>query len=266
MQYKILRREVENVFSNTYSYTPLIQYEGISDMTFSNGSVIATSTALFGSKQLNKFIVKNIFVSNYELHPSMMLDLNISYTADQVPTPATLSLEQESQTSTPHSNETVTTAISANVTVNPSNLTTASSNHLAANHSASPGGNVSEKPSGPEVPGTAQVHHSNPSSTTTSSTAEQGVPGWGVALLVLAAIILFLLLLLFILLLLCWCCWWRRRGFMNVSDPDPPGYYNPDIPMYSTHSTFDSHNGKSPQDSDSEKPPKNRTGMYVVNK
>lgn len=32
---------------------------------------------------------------------------------------------------------------------------------------------------------------------------------------------------------------------MSVSDPDPTGYYNPDIPMYSTHSTYDSHNGKS---------------------
>ncbi|KAI4892425.1 hypothetical protein NFI96_019354, partial [Prochilodus magdalenae] len=183
-------------FRNTFSFTPMIQYEGISQMTFSNGSVIATSTVLFGATQINQFLLKNIFVNTYQVHPSPVLDLNISYTS-------------------------------------------ASSSHQAASQSSS--------------------------STNTGSATDQGVPGWGVALLVLAAIILLLLLLLFILLLVCWCCWWRRRGFMNVSDPDPPGYYNPDIPLYSTHSTFESQNGKSPQDSDSETSPRNRTGMYIVN-
>ncbi|KAI7806130.1 putative mucin-17-like [Triplophysa rosa] len=66
------------------------------------------------------------------------------------------------------------------------------------------------------------------------------------------------------LLVMC-CCWPNKRTV--VKEPEviiPPMYFNPDIPMYSTHSTIDSPNGK--QVDDREKPPKNRTGMYVVNK
>ncbi|XP_048009350.1 cell wall integrity and stress response component 4 [Megalobrama amblycephala] len=90
------------------------------------------------------------------------------------------------------------------------------------------------------------------------------VPGWGVALLALAAISLFLLIILIILVVL-WCCCPKRRVFVNEPEEmNPPMYYNPDIPMYSTQSTFDTANGK--QADVREKPPKIRTGMYVVNK
>ncbi|XP_047667363.1 mucin-1-like [Tachysurus fulvidraco] len=110
---------------------------------------------------------------------------------------------------------------------------------------------ITQKPTGPEGSDTVAT--------------VQGVPGWGIAILVLAAIILFFMLVLLILLLLFWCCCWKQRGFMHVSDPDPTGYYNPDIPMYSTQSTYDSHNGKS-LDLDPERPQKNRSGTYTVNK
>ncbi|XP_016382017.1 cell wall protein TIR4-like [Sinocyclocheilus rhinocerous] len=89
------------------------------------------------------------------------------------------------------------------------------------------------------------------------------VPGWAIALLALAAASLFLLIILIILVVI-WCCCPKRRVFMNEAEEmNPPMYFNPDIPMYSTQSTFDTSNGK--QANVREKPPKNRTGMYVVN-
>lgn len=50
-------------------------------MFLSNGSVIASSTVLFGTKQKSGQTLKNIFVTNYQQHPSLNLDLNINYTA-----------------------------------------------------------------------------------------------------------------------------------------------------------------------------------------
>ncbi|MCI4374560.1 hypothetical protein PGIGA_G00007470 [Pangasianodon gigas] len=413
--YKILRQDVENLFFETYSFSPSAQYQEIAEMTFSNGSVIANSTVLFGTNQNSGQTVRRIFVTNYQQHPSLMLDLNINYTADQEPIPVPLSLlsnipqsisststttsitspnshtttelsdhvqsENESSTTSTTSaspisgsdklidnnnattataqthsttngsdlihfaSQTTSNSISNNsiTAVHPStitstmsasspsamtvhsgsNISTISSSsplnttvHSASNistissssplnttvHSASNISTISSSSSS-----TTTVHSASNISTISSSSSstttvhpssnisamsassssvssgktvtqkptgpegtdtvatEQGVPGWGIAILVLAAIILFFMLVLIILLLLFWCCWWRQRGFMNVSDPDPMGYYNPDIPMYSTHSTYDSHNGKS-LDSDSDRPPKNRTGMYAVNK
>ncbi|KAK2902671.1 hypothetical protein Q8A67_007384 [Cirrhinus molitorella] len=106
-----------------------------------------------------------------------------------------------------------------------------------------------------------------PSKTTTKShphtMANVLMPGWAVALLALAAVSLFLLIILIILVVL-WCCP-KRRVFVNEAEEmNPPMYFNPDIPMYSTQSSFDTSNGK--QADVREKPPKNRTGMYVVNK
>ncbi|KTG36863.1 hypothetical protein cypCar_00009450 [Cyprinus carpio] len=70
------------------------------------------------------------------------------------------------------------------------------------------------------------------------------VPGWAVALLVLAAVSLFLLIILIILVVI-WCCCPKRRVFMNEAEEmNPPMYFNPDIPMYSTQNTFDTSNGK----------------------
>ncbi|TRY59356.1 hypothetical protein DNTS_016622 [Danionella cerebrum] len=89
------------------------------------------------------------------------------------------------------------------------------------------------------------------------------IPGWGVALLAMAGVILFLLIILIILVMV-WCCCPRRRVFVNEADEmNPPMYYSPDIPMYSTQSTFETTNNK--QVDVREKPPKIRTGMYVVN-
>ncbi|XP_047666962.1 uncharacterized protein LOC125140839 [Tachysurus fulvidraco] len=82
--YKTLRQKVENVFFEIYKFTPSVQYQEITEMTFSNGSVIANSTVIFGSKQKSGEIVKQIFVKNYMQHHSpLRLDLNINYTADQ---------------------------------------------------------------------------------------------------------------------------------------------------------------------------------------
>ncbi|KAK1795239.1 hypothetical protein P4O66_010416 [Electrophorus voltai] len=130
-----------------------------------------------------------------------------------------------------------TTLTSDNMTVPPHNLTSLTSTTIPSSRPTSPA-----SPAEPNR--VAPSEHMAPASAAAGAAeAEQGVPGWGIALLVLAAFILFLFLVLLILLLLCWCCCWRTRGFVNMSDPTPIGYYNPDIPMYSTHSTYDSHNG-----------------------
>ncbi|KAG7335947.1 hypothetical protein KOW79_000640 [Hemibagrus wyckioides] len=405
--YKVLRREVENVFSEIYNFTSAVEYQKIAEMTFSNGSVIANSTVIFGTKQESGEKVKQVFVNNYEHHHSLLtLDLNINYTADQEPIPVQLpfltnisdsttamttsptstehhqdgneksaisttsastssgqskSIDDNSSTtppqtySTTHSHgftnstsqttsdsrsmevlssafvssttdtslSTIFPASSSTMTVRPSsNISTMSATssstttvhpssnrstisatrsstttvhpssnrstmsttrsstttvHPSSNRSTMsttrsstttvhPSSNISTMSASSSS--TTTVHPSSNISTMSASSSsesvgktvtqnptepegshtvetEQGVPGWGIAILVLAAIILFFMLVLLILLLLFWCCWWKQRGFMNVSDPDPMGYYNPDIPMYSTHSTYDSHNGKS---------------------
>ncbi|XP_052003445.1 uncharacterized protein LOC127658280 [Xyrauchen texanus] len=97
------------------------------------------------------------------------------------------------------------------------------------------------------------------------TTATALMPGWVIALFVVAAVSLFLLIILLIVVVVLWCNKPKQRGFVNEPDEsNPPMYFNPDIPMYSTHSTFHTANGK--QADVREKPPKNRTGMYVVNK
>ncbi|XP_067305546.1 uncharacterized protein [Pseudorasbora parva] len=84
---------------------------------------------------------------------------------------------------------------------------------------------------------TTPVNHS-------PTTASALVPGWGIALLALVAVSLFLLIILIILVVL-WCCCPKRRVFVNEPEEmNPPMYFNPDIPMYSTQSTFDTTNGK----------------------
>ncbi|XP_065154779.1 uncharacterized protein [Paramisgurnus dabryanus] len=102
-------------------------------------------------------------------------------------------------------------------------------------------------------------------STDSPTKAPAVVPDWGIALLVLAAISLLLLIILLIILLVMCCCKKNRRTFVKESEAiTPTMYFNPDIPMYSTHSIIESANGK--QVDVREKPPANRTGMYVVNK
>ncbi|XP_028836824.1 uncharacterized protein PB18E9.04c [Denticeps clupeoides] len=132
--------------------------------------------------------------------------------------------------------------------------TGASTNSISTSKSAHPV--LTEMSEHSDVP-----HHAHSPSATTASSA--GVPGWGIALLVLAAIILFILLIILIIILILlvfWCC---RGGLVNASDPNPyrQGYYNPDIPLYSTQSTINLPNGTYSEDS----PKKGRTGMYVVN-
>ncbi|KAF7708509.1 hypothetical protein HF521_017566 [Silurus meridionalis] len=415
--YKTLRQDVEDLFSEVYKSTSSAGYQKITDMTFSEGSVIANSTVIFQTNQTSGQYVKITFIDNYKKLHSPLLTLNINYTADQEPHFVLLNMSHPISTTTEFStspnpiqhlvsstlasttnrldlvtdsNDTITTpqshstsfnSVSAsqttpNITSNNSSITlsprTVTSTMTAFNHSFIPNStNSSSGPSNitvdesPSVmltssPSTTTLHPSsistisasssstrtnhpssistisasssstrtnhpssistisasssstrtnhpssistisasssssrtkNPGSisgTTASSSStttvhetsnisatpalsssvnpgktvtqkptepaesntvatEQGVPGWGIAILVLAAIILFFMLILLILLLLFWCCWWRQRGFMKVSDPDPTGYYNPDIPMYSTHSTYESHNGKSLQ-------------------
>ncbi|XP_047013157.1 mucin-1 [Ictalurus punctatus] len=85
--YKILRQEVENMFFEMYKFTPSAQYQEIAEMTFSNGSVIANSIVLFGTKQISGKTIKNIFITNYQHYPATLLHLNINHTADQEPIP-----------------------------------------------------------------------------------------------------------------------------------------------------------------------------------
>ncbi|XP_062847628.1 mucin-17 [Trichomycterus rosablanca] len=314
LDYKALRQEVEDVFFSTYSYSPSAQYQEIAEMTFSNGSVIARSTLLFSKKQANSEALKNVFITNYQQHPSRMLDLNLNYTAELEPVPITFppldnipesfhSNEINLHTSTaaptsttipvtsttPQHTHPSTTAATSTGSITPTTTSTEShdppttSDTTVTGTSAPLGTSTSEEtspssytsPPGPSggdsttttASGTATRKLAEPegSGSTASEPGVPGVPVWGIAILVLAAIILFFLLFLIILLLLCWCCWGRQRGFMNVSDPEPISYYNPDIPMYSTQSTFDSHNGKS-ADADSERAHKNRTGTFGLNK
>ncbi|XP_076842888.1 uncharacterized protein LOC143487696 [Brachyhypopomus gauderio] len=206
-QYQTLRQEVEKMFSSTFGHSPSVHYQGVSEMTFSNGSVIASSVTMFGTSRINESVVENTFADNYDKDNSSSLVLNISYT------------KVAKLTVTPP-----TSLTNGTTTVSPHKVTSTEAGAVGAG---------------------------------------QGVPGWGVAILVLAAIILFLFLILLLLLLLCWCCCWRRRGFMSLSEPTSLGYYNPDIPMYSTQSTYE-HNGK-PSETHSQKPSKTRTGTYLVN-
>ncbi|KAK7158151.1 hypothetical protein R3I93_009375 [Phoxinus phoxinus] len=154
-------------------------------------------------------------------------------------------------------NTTITATQKATTTTAPNNTTTALKSTFTSIHTV-----VNPKFSSTPFP-TAQPSKTTPVNYS-STTASALVPGWGIALLALAAVSLFLLIILIILVVL-WCCCPKRRVFVNEPEEmSPPMYFNPDIPMYSTQSTFDTANGK--QADAREKPPKNRTGMYVVNK
>ncbi|XP_039506675.1 mucin-3B [Pimephales promelas] len=154
-------------------------------------------------------------------------------------------------------NTTITATLNGTTTTSPNNTTTplmSTSIHITA---VNPTFSSTPFPTAQPSKTTTPVNYS-------STTASALVPGWGVALLALVAVSLFLLIILIILVVL-WCCCPKRRVFVNEPEEmSPPMYFNPDIPMYSTQSTFDTANGK--QADAREKPPKNRTGMYVVNK
>ncbi|KAJ8000261.1 hypothetical protein DPEC_G00203000 [Dallia pectoralis] len=87
----------------------------------------------------------------------------------------------------------------------------------------------------------------------TRSSADGGgsgdsVPGWAIALLVLAAVILLLLIIMFIMMVVHWCC---KISEKNLSE-DP-----------SQNLVGEPANDNNAQDIND--PPKNKTGVYVVN-
>ncbi|XP_016137679.1 cell wall protein TIR4 [Sinocyclocheilus grahami] len=163
--------------------------------------------------------------------------------------------------------DTITTFPNATISATPSGTTTTAPNNTTTAAPQIPFTSIHSTVGKPTISST-MFSTAQPSKTTvmnhSPTTATVLVPGWAVALLALAAVSLFLLLILIILVVL-WCCCPKRRVFVNEAEEmNPPMYFNPDIPMYSTQSTFDTSNGK--QADVREKPPKNRTGMYVVNK
>ncbi|XP_051577200.1 mucin-3A-like [Myxocyprinus asiaticus] len=163
-------------------------------------------------------------------------------------------------TTTEASNGTTITAPNSTTAESPNGTTTAPSSTLPSIHSTSDmNSTIRSTPFTTIQPPKTTVVSQSP------TTATAWVPSWGIALLVLAAVSLFLLIILLIVVVVLRCKRPIRRGFVNEPDElNPPMYFNPDISMYSTHSTLDTANGK--QVDVREKPPKNRTGMYVVNK
>ncbi|XP_048117389.1 mucin-1-like [Alosa alosa] len=193
-------------------------------MIFSNGSVIANSTTQFEASEINSNIVT--FEVNNAKSPLLLQESFTEVTEAISSKNGTNNETTESATTTGP----MTTRVSPSQTIN----TTATTETASMQHSA--GGNTSGR--------------------------DTSVPGWGIALLVLAALILLILLIFLVFLVYFCCCRSGGRGFMNVSDPTPYMPFNPDIPMYSTHTTIDlPPNGKPYVDDNL----KNRSGMYVVN-
>ncbi|CAM4703984.1 unnamed protein product [Leuciscus chuanchicus] len=372
-EYTTLKQEVERLFEDVYAppfNTTHLIYWGTEEMTFSNGSVIATSRLLFGPPQVNPEIVRDIFLPAYKQIPSPALEIDLSYIENKLSTeepfeeeknfisPPTTTHKGTPLTSTPimampltstpeiitdaesltsrlpstHTPDMSTSVVVGNIThfINstnstPFNTTTmhpnTTTNSMMNNASISvapnsttngvTNGTTTEVPieTTTEAPVGTITFPSNSTTTTTdtittvpnttitatpkgttttapnntttalkstftsihitvvnptfsstpfptaqpsktkpvnysSPTASALVPGWGIALLALAAVSLFILIILIILVVL-WCCCPKRRVFVNEPEEmSPPMYFNPDIPMYSTQSTFDTANGK----------------------
>nr|XP_055067025.1 mucin-3A isoform X2 [Misgurnus anguillicaudatus] len=344
-EYISLRQEVEQLFFDVYSPTPLL-YVGTDQITFRNGSVIASAELLFETTMINPVLERRLFLSRYRDLTSPQLRIDPDYVENQLPqqpvedvntttpttpltttpsmtTPLTSTPNITTQTTIPtsHSTSTIppthTTTLTFSTVVDNTTYTlhsTSGDNTTYMLHSTSinststplnntmhPSTNETQSPENMDITGGAITAAPNDTNTTSSSTpndtmstsihntinsistvsssistvssiltdsptkAATVVPDWGIALLVLAAISLLLLIILLIILLVMCCCKKNRRTFVKESEAiTPTMYFNPDIPMYSTHSIIDSANGK--QADVREKPPANRTGMYVVNK
>ncbi|XP_056331984.1 mucin-5AC [Danio aesculapii] len=359
-EYTTLKQELDQLFDDIYalSYNSThLMYLGTDEMIFSNGSVIATSRLLFGPTHVSPELVRGIFLPAYKQIPSPSLDIDFSYTDNELPTEGPF--EEEKNFSSPtmttykdpplsttplmttpltsHSPSTHTPNMSTSIgvenithsihststlfnstTVHPTPNVLSNTSTLYSTTAETPAGSITTASNGttittvpnvstvPTTTGTTtpaaststitsvrttltSVHSTavNPTTSstpfTTSSTPFSTaspqkttpmyyspptiadlVPGWAVALLALVGVSLFLLILLIILVVI-WCCCPKRRVFVNEPEEmNPPMYFSPDIPMYSTQSTFDTTNGK--QADVREKTPKIRTGMYVVNK
>ncbi|XP_016313828.1 cell wall integrity and stress response component 4 [Sinocyclocheilus anshuiensis] len=176
-----------------------------------------------------------------------------------IPTASNGTTTTDTITSVPNSTTTTTTPNNTTTTTAPNNTTTAVPlSTFTSIHSTVGKPTISSTKFTTAQPSRTTTMNHSPTTKVTVL-----VPGWAVALLALAAVSLFLLIILIILVVI-WCCCPKRRVFMNEAEErNPPMFFNPDIPMYSTQSTFDTSNGK--QANVREKPPKNRTGMYVVN-
>ncbi|XP_062393660.1 serine-rich adhesin for platelets [Sardina pilchardus] len=272
-EYKNLRMEVESLFQRAFNGTGA-HYQGVTQMMFSNGSVIAESTTQFETTDINPDVI--LFELNGKANSSSSLSLQDGFAKvdSSSSSPTSGPTAMTSSTDVSSSNTTITFSTKQPLEVNSTTLIANTTTHPATSHfmnistvtedtSSKNGTNNETTTTGAIVPSATQqsssTQHSaggNASETDTST----GVPGWGIALLVLAALILFILLIFLVFLVYFCCCRSGGRGFMNVSDPYMP--FNPDIPMYSSHTTIDLPTNGKPYDNNN---PKNRSGMYVVN-
>ncbi|XP_023844668.1 uncharacterized protein [Salvelinus sp. IW2-2015] len=93
-EYKQLRKQVEQMVDDVHSPLPESdKYMGVFDIIFSNGSVIANSTVMFGTTfMITPTLVKSLFSTHIQSNKSKALDLDRVYTEGQLPIKATLPL------------------------------------------------------------------------------------------------------------------------------------------------------------------------------
>ncbi|KAJ8386543.1 hypothetical protein AAFF_G00170130 [Aldrovandia affinis] len=216
--YKTLNGEVTQVLNNVYG--KYSYYKGVTEMIFSNGSVIADSTVVFQSRGINIKVVTHLLRNSIGPNGEA----------------GDLTLDRD---------------------VHGGNVT----GHPTADTKVPSSGGSTRK--------SLETKHVN-STTAAAAGGGGGVPGWGIAILVLVSLILLLLIIILILMLMRWCCGMEETGALNVSeDPNLTNKSNPkaDFPAQapppidpSSQQPYDTL-----YDDSTEKPKKNKTGMYVVN-
>ncbi|XP_035602056.2 mucin-1 isoform X1 [Oncorhynchus keta] len=93
-EYKQLRKQVEQMMDDVHSSLPESdKYMGVFDIIFSNGSVIANSTLMFGTTfMIIPTLAKGLLSIHIQSNKSKTLDLDLAYTEGQLPIKATLPL------------------------------------------------------------------------------------------------------------------------------------------------------------------------------
>ncbi|XP_055783892.1 uncharacterized protein LOC129858592 [Salvelinus fontinalis] len=81
-EYKQLRKQVEQMMDDVHSALPESdKYMGVFDIIFSNGSVIANSTLMFGTTfMIIPTLVKGLLSTHIQSNKSKTLDLDLTYT------------------------------------------------------------------------------------------------------------------------------------------------------------------------------------------
>ncbi|KAJ8005473.1 hypothetical protein DPEC_G00147000 [Dallia pectoralis] len=89
--YKQLRKQVEQMLQVVYRPLFNEKFEGIFDIIFSNGSVIANSTLKFWSTNyMNANVIRSIFTTNIQTYRSKTFDLDVIFPEGQLLLEATL--------------------------------------------------------------------------------------------------------------------------------------------------------------------------------